>query len=63
MNWYIYNFESGGWNTQQATNIRSARKKARDRWADSDTLNPVEDSFRKVTWTELEEIYRMTSID
>jgi len=61
MNWYIYNFEGGGWNTQQAMNIRSARKKARDRWADSSTLNPVEDSFRKVTWTELESIYRMTA--
>jgi hypothetical protein len=61
MNWYIYSFEGGGWNTQQATNIRSARKKARDRWADSSTLNPVEDSFRKVTWTELESIYRMTA--
>ena len=61
MNWDIYSFEGGGWNTQQATNIRSARKKARDRWADSSTLNPVEDSFRKVTWTELESIYRMTA--
>jgi hypothetical protein len=61
MNWYIYSFEGGGWNTQQATNIRSARKRARDRWADSSTLNPVEDSFRKVTWTELESIYRMTA--
>jgi hypothetical protein len=61
MNWYIYSFEGGGWNTQQAMNIRSARKKARDRWADSSTLNPVEDSFRKVTWTELESIYRMTA--
>lgn len=61
MNWYIYTFEGGGWNTQQATNIRSARKKARDRWADSNTLNPLESSFRKVSWTELESIYRMTS--
>lgn len=61
MNWYIYTFEGGGWNTQQAMNIRSARKKARDRWADSSTLNPIENSFRKVTWTELESIYRMTS--
>jgi len=61
MNWYIYTFEGGGWNTQQATNIKSARKKARDRWADSNTLNPLENSFRKVSWTELESIYRMTS--
>jgi len=61
MNWYIYSFKNGGWNTAQAKNIRSARKKARDRWVDSPSLVPVDDSFRKITWTELESIYRMTA--
>ena len=61
MNWYIYNFHGGGWNSGQATNIRSARKQERERWADSPNLKPKEDSFRKVTWTELEHIYRMTA--
>lgn len=60
MNWYIYNFTSGGWNSGQAKDIRSARKQAHERWADSPNLTPKDDSFRKVTWKELQDIYEIT---
>lgn len=61
MPYYIYNFEEGGWNSSQAANIRSARKKERERWKDSPNLTIKEDSFKKVTSKELLEIYASTS--
>ena len=29
---YIFNWKQGGWNSIWATNIRSARKQAREQW-------------------------------
>ena len=56
---YIFTFEGGGWNTVMATNVRSARKIAREKYADSDTLNPMPDSFNRIT----PDRYRIMCID
>lgn len=62
---YIYNFQhphSSGWNTEQATNIRSARKQARERWkAESPThdLMPNEKTFKRISYEELSRLYAM----
>jgi len=61
MHYYIYNFEEGGWNFSQAANMRSARKKERERWKDCPNLTIKKDSFRRVTSKELSEIYAKTS--
>lgn len=55
---YIFNWNEGGWNQEWATNIRSAQKQARERWANQ--ANPVltinESSFKRVTMAELQRI-------
>ena len=56
---YIFTFEGGGWNTVMATNVRSARKIAREEYAYSDTLNPIPDSFNRIS----SEGYRIMCID
>jgi hypothetical protein len=55
---YIFNWKQGGWNYVHATNIRSARKQAREKWAnqESPVLTIDEDSFRRVTFEEFERI-------
>jgi hypothetical protein len=55
---YIFNWKQGGWNHEWATNIRSARKQAREKWAnqESPVLTIDEDSFKRVTFEEFERI-------
>ena len=55
---YIFNWKEGGWNYVHATNIRSARKQAREEWANQEppVLTIDEDSFRRVTFEEFERI-------
>jgi len=62
---YVFNWKEGGWNHELATNVRSARKQARERWTtDLKKFNgePVltidEDSFRRVSYVEFESILR-----
>ena len=43
---FLYNFESGGWNSQNALHIDEALKLANARWAGSKTLKIKKDSFR-----------------
>ena len=52
---YMFNWEQGGWNYVHATNIRSARKQAREEWGDK-SLTIDEDSFRRITYAEFERI-------
>jgi|DEB0MinimDraft_6_1074348.scaffolds.fasta_scaffold47667_2 hypothetical protein len=49
---FFYYFESGGWNSEYATSIEEARKKAEARWADCQDLNPLHDSFKPVNGNE-----------
>ena len=49
---FFYYFESGGWNSEYATSIEEARKKAEARWADCQDLNPRHDSFKPVKGNE-----------
>ena len=60
---YVFNWKQGGWNHEWATNIRSARKQARERWPTAlkkfngePVLSIDEDSFRRVTFEEFERI-------
>ena len=55
---YIFNWNQGGWNSVWATNIRSARKQAREQWADQEqpVLTINYDSFKRVTMAELQRI-------
>ncbi len=60
---YIFNWKQGGWNYVHATNIRSARKQAREKWStdlkkfDGEPVLTIdEDSFRRVTFEEFERI-------
>lgn len=57
---YIFTWNQGGWNSVWATNIRSARKKAREQWADQEqpilTINY--ESFKRVTMQEYDRILR-----
>ena len=61
---YVFNWNEGGWNHEWATNIRSARKQARERWpitlkkfeGGPPVLTIDEDSFRRVTFEEFERI-------
>jgi len=53
---YVFNWNQGGWNFEWATNIRSARKQAREKWADSKRLTINEKSFKRVTTAELQRI-------
>jgi len=51
---YIFGWNEGGWNSEWATNIRSARKQARERWADQrePILTIDYNSFKRVTMEE-----------
>ena len=55
---YIFNWKQGGWNHEWATNIRSARKQARERWAEQKepVLTINNESFKRVTYAEFERI-------
>lgn len=55
---YIFGWNEGGWNSEWATNIRSARKKARERWADQrePILTIDYESFKRVTMEEYNRI-------
>ena len=53
---YIFNWNQGGWNSELATNIRSARKQARERWTNEDRLTIDYDSFKRVTMAEYQRI-------
>jgi len=47
---FIYSFEQGGFNFEQAPNAELAYKQAVDRWAKSgSSLTPLKDSFREST--------------
>ena len=55
---YIFNWNQGGWNSELATNIRSARKQARERWANQENsiLTIDYNSFKRVTMEEYNRI-------
>ena len=55
---YVFNWKQGGWNHEWATNIRSARKQARERWAEQKepVLTINNESFKRVTYAEFERI-------
>jgi hypothetical protein len=60
---YVFNWKQGGWNYVHATNVRSARKQAREKWStdlkkfDGEPVLTIdEDSFRRVTFEEFERI-------
>ena len=60
---YMFNWKQGGWNYVHATNIRSARKQAREQWHSSlrnfdgePVLTIDEDSFKRITYAEFERI-------
>lgn len=57
---YIFNWNQGGWNSVWATNIRSARKQAREQWANQEqpVLTINYDSFKRVTMQEYDRILR-----
>ena len=57
---YIFNWNQGGWNSVWATNIRSARKQAREKWGDQrePILTINYDSFKRVTMAEYDRILR-----
>ena len=50
---YVYNFTSGGWNTEMAANKRQALAKAKKRWAGTKWSDINEKSFRIITEREL----------
>jgi hypothetical protein len=41
---YIYNFKSGGWNSEYAPSLEEAISQAKKRWSDPDDVD--ENSFR-----------------
>jgi len=43
---WLYNFQSGGWNSEIAADKETAIKQASKRWKDSDNLDVDPDSFR-----------------
>jgi len=43
---YLYNFKSGGWNSEFAFTTEEAIQQAKTRWSDSDGLTIDESSFR-----------------
>lgn len=45
---YMYNFESGGWNSQHATSPEEAYELACERWKDSPNLTPIKSTFKPV---------------
>ena len=55
---YVFNWKQGGWNHEWATNIRSARKQARERWAEQEepVLTIDNESFKRITYGEFERI-------
>lgn len=55
---YIFNWNQGGWNSIWAPDIRSARKQAREKWADQrqPVLTINEKSFKRVTMEEYNRI-------
>ena len=52
---YMLTFESGGWNTVWAKNLREAKKLAVEKYAYSDTLNVRIDSVHLATEEGLEQ--------
>jgi len=46
---YLYNFKTGGWNSEYALTTECAIEKAKARWADKDGLDIDEKSFRVST--------------
>lgn len=49
----MYNFTSGGWNTEMGTSKRQALAKAKKRWAGTKWSDIDEKSFRIITEREL----------
>jgi hypothetical protein len=49
---WLFNFVNGGWNSVMATSKGNAIELAEKEYADSDTLNVNEDSFRMSTPTD-----------
>jgi hypothetical protein len=56
---YIYNFKSGGWNTEFASTIEEAREKAIRRWKDLERLDVDPDSFRLTNANHLTSLMQM----
>ena len=46
---YLYNFKSGGWNSEFAFTVEEAIQQAKTRWEDNDGLDIDESSFRVST--------------
>jgi len=57
---YFFNWKEGGWNSVWDTNIRSARKQAREKWADQrePVLTINYNSFRRISMAEYDRILR-----
>lgn len=49
---YVFNFETGGWNSIHAYSVEEARELARIKYKDEDRLKPIMDSFRIPTKEE-----------
>ena len=45
---FMFNFEGGGWNTVYAKTKRGAITKALKEYKDSNTLNPIASTFKRV---------------
>lgn len=53
---YIFNFQSGGWNTVYAKTLRGAIKQAKKEWKDSPSLIVNESSFRLATFDKIQDM-------
>jgi len=56
---YIFNFESGGWNTVYAKTLKGAIKEAIKKYEYSDVLNPDPSTFRLATQKDLDSLMRL----
>jgi hypothetical protein len=53
---YLYNFKSGGWNSEYALTVEQAIEQAKSRWADRDGLDIDEKSFRVSTQADYQNL-------
>lgn len=53
---FNYSFTDGGWNQEQADTKQEAIQQAKQRWADCETLEVDENSFRVATEEETDNL-------
>ena len=56
---FIFNWESGGFNTVMAETLEEAKAKVLEKWGDDGNLNPRMDTVRPVSQNELNSWYRL----